>query len=98
MKFRFAVAYGAIPWLLGGVSAIGCYALAMTLLHAERPWWTALFAAFGVWLSYLSVKAFRAPKPEPEDALEPTAQPTEEDPRSLSAEERAIRNILDRPG
>ncbi len=102
MKVKVPKVYAGPPWLLGGFFAVCCFGLSVTLVTNERYFWAVVFAGFGLWLSYLSSVAITTPwvEEEEEEEEEEKAQPREgeeSEPEPPSAEERAIRNIMDRP-
>lgn len=99
MDVKIPQTYAGPPWLLGGFFALFCFGLSVTLVTNERYFWAVVFAGFGLWLSYLSYVAIIAPWVE-EDQEEEKAQPREgeaSEPAPPSADERAARNMMDRP-
>jgi Ca2+/Na+ antiporter len=99
MDSKIPRVYAGPPWLLGGVFAVCCFAMTVTLITNEVYFWAIVFAVFGLWLTYLSYLAITQPWAEDEGDDDDNASPeeTKSEPEQLSAEERAIRNIMDRP-
>ena len=100
MKVKIPKAYSGPPWLMGGFLAFLCFALSVTLVSNENYFWGVIFAVFGLWLTFLSYRAIAHPweeYEEEEEAVDGLPEDEEFQPAEPSAEERAIRNIMDRP-